>query len=356
MTVAMDSTGGNRKPTLEELKMKFKKQDIKPHKGHSAKIRSLSWCLNGRYLASASSDKTIRVWDVKGHGVDTLLGHSDTVHSVHFHPLQASILASASYDGTIKIWDTRSGSKKLIKTIELGMRAINVLWSPDAKRLAASWIGKNKKEYVGVFETRNYSAICQVEIPVLVNDICFLNATELVVTDRRGYVSIYSTEKLQKLKTRRATYGSCLCVKSNKDLGHIITGGADSVVNVFDNDLIPVASINRVESSVSFISYSHDNSLLATISSDLKIDITKSDTFEHVTDIKLVGPGLCVAWNPKQLLLAYTLDIPKSNATDGGDGIGGGIRGGFNQMAMPLLDKSVPKGTEKIVNVLYIHG
>ncbi len=45
-------------------------------------------------------------------------------------------------DGTVKIWDTRSDSKKLIKTIAIGKRALKVAWSPSGNSIAIAWIGK----------------------------------------------------------------------------------------------------------------------------------------------------------------------------------------------------------------------
>ena len=58
----------------------------------------------GRTLASASADKTLKVWDTNtDQCLDTLQGHTDWVWSVCYAP-GGQILASASSDKTIKIW------------------------------------------------------------------------------------------------------------------------------------------------------------------------------------------------------------------------------------------------------------
>ena len=55
-------------------------------------------------LASASGDKTIKIWDLTtSQAVQTLKGHTDYVYSVI--QLKDGRLASASGDNTIKIWD-----------------------------------------------------------------------------------------------------------------------------------------------------------------------------------------------------------------------------------------------------------
>ena len=60
--------------------------------------------LEKMYLASASHDETIKVWDLgTSTCLKTLKGHDDCVTSIQF--LGKGLMASSSYDSTIKFWD-----------------------------------------------------------------------------------------------------------------------------------------------------------------------------------------------------------------------------------------------------------
>ncbi|MDZ8090319.1 MAG: AAA-like domain-containing protein, partial [Nostoc sp. DedQUE12b] len=65
---------------------------------HSAGVNSVVFSPDGKTLASASADKTIKLWNRDtGKEITTLRGHSDWVNSVVFSP-DGKTLASASFD------------------------------------------------------------------------------------------------------------------------------------------------------------------------------------------------------------------------------------------------------------------
>ncbi|OAQ91003.1 WD repeat-containing protein [Purpureocillium lilacinum] len=89
--------------------------------GHMAGVSCLAWTPDSNTLASGSDDKAIRLWDRvtgrpktttrksrAGQEIAALRGHHNYIHCLAFSP-KGNILASGSYDEAVFLWDVRAG-------------------------------------------------------------------------------------------------------------------------------------------------------------------------------------------------------------------------------------------------------
>ncbi|KAI9658297.1 MAG: WD domain protein [Bathelium mastoideum] len=109
--------------------------------GHLAGVSTISWSPDSRFIASGSDDKTIRLWDIatgKQHP-KPLLGHHNSVYSLAFSPT-GSTLASGSFDEAVFLWDVRT--PRLMRSLPAHSDPVSGLdFCPDGTLLASCGSG-----------------------------------------------------------------------------------------------------------------------------------------------------------------------------------------------------------------------
>jgi len=109
--------------------------------GHTGTVNAIAFSPDDRYLATASGDQSVKLWDLQtGLLIRTLIGHNvviDGVTTVAFSP-NGKTIASGGME--IILWDAVTGAR--LKTLDGTGVTYSLDYSPDGRYIVASGTGK----------------------------------------------------------------------------------------------------------------------------------------------------------------------------------------------------------------------
>ncbi len=135
--ITSEATLGKEKDILIRFCDVATGKTVRSWPAHDDYVWDLDLSPDGKLLALASADNSVKLWDVAGgEELAILEGHTKWANGVAFSP-DGKLLASASSDGSLRLWEIPSG--RALGTLFKGEDWIPAVdFSPDGKRIVAA--------------------------------------------------------------------------------------------------------------------------------------------------------------------------------------------------------------------------
>ncbi len=271
---------------------------------HEKAITSIAFSPDGAMIATASPDRKIYIWGIRGNLLQTFIGHGGGIiyrgakASMAFSP-DSKLLVSSINDNAIKIWDINGKATELILQ-HVGLSK-QLAFSPDGKTIAFSRNdGKvelrdtNTKKLKEIFET--------FDSPREITRITFSpDGKTIAIGSNDGKVVLRNidTKEIRNIPNYRGTITNIVFSPDGKT---IAISNNEGIFELRDVDTENLKASLKYNSTVTSVAFSPDSltifvasinkmSLLNSEGKEIKLLLGHSDI---VNDIKFSPDGLTV--------------------------------------------------------------
>ncbi len=199
--------------------------------GHHDVVSGVCFSPDGKCIASASFDKTVRLWDVATTKlIREFTGHSDFVYAVAFVGPKGEHLASASKDRSVKLVETATGKSKFTFS-GMDQDVIALAVSPNGQAIVSS--GMEPGLYWWNAQTGERIRI-QAGHGVAVHEVCF-NRDDTVLASAGGDATVRIWNGTTGAPLRTIAVGSLVyAVALSQDGKFVAAGSFDGLVRLYD--------------------------------------------------------------------------------------------------------------------------
>ncbi len=252
--------------------------------GHQKTVKYLQYSPDGAFLASASMDNTIGIWNVADGTLHArLTGHDAEVFSVAFNP-DSKLLASGSYDKTVKLWDVASG--QILQTLDgETVHVESVAFNADGTRLlSGGWDGTVRvwdipsRKLLETFSTKKDGLSSAITNVMFSPD----NATIIAATSS-GHLFFRENSNPVRFTSLQAHNNVITRIALSPDGTKLVSGSWDKSVKLWDvRTRTLLNTFTAHTDNVNSVKFSPDGSLVASASNDATImlwDVATGQTY-----------------------------------------------------------------------------
>ncbi len=274
---------------------------------HNDEIVDVSFSPDGSLIASASQDRTVRLWTKEGKALDNkTLKHGNRVWGVDFNPL-SQIVATSSEDGIVRLWQVSDSSLKQElqppREQRNGKLALRVNFSLNGQMIASA----NFDNTVRVWQLSTKQVLKTFRHDAEVNSVSFSpNSKEIASasSDRTVRLWSLSSDNVQPLQIFRGHTDEVFSVSFSPDRQYIASGSRDRTIRIWNLlSKEPPKVLEKHRDMVYSVSFSPDGQYIASGSKDGTVKLWSKEgnplaTFKHGS------PVLSVSFSPTEKIIA----------------------------------------------------
>ncbi len=209
--------------------------------GHTMSVRSIAISHDGRLLASAGEDLTVKIWDIEAEReLRTFKAHTRSIVSVVFSPDDRT-LATSSYDGTVKLWDVETGKKVATTPTPEDSHdaAESLVFSADGRMLAVTSLS-GVEGRIKILDGKTLREIVSMSGHTFWAQLAFSPDGRLLASsEKQESIKIWNTATGLHLRTLTGKIYDQFTHNTSKivfsaDGKTIATGGSDRLVRLWD--------------------------------------------------------------------------------------------------------------------------
>ncbi|KAK9811897.1 hypothetical protein WJX72_012063 [[Myrmecia] bisecta] len=300
----------------------FQSYKTRELQGLTSKVHKLSWSNNGRKLATGSTDGVVRVWSVDPHSHGKpercdheLVGHKEAINNLCWNPGHSDQLASTSSDKTLKIWDVRAA--RCTVTVKTG-QALFLAWSPEASGMNQLVVGTKNDELL-IVDVRKGKVLKTHKCGYQSNQLYWSkDGQHLFQAAGDNDVKILKFPSFEPTVSLQGHSERAYSLSLDPQEKFLASGADDGIVSLWDlESMACIRTSIKMDGHVWTSSFSHDSQYLAYTASenqDTHVNIESVATGEIVHRIPCRHQIEDLEWNPRHRVLAIACGNPNADS------------------------------------------